>query len=309
MRRHERRIECFGDAAQLAVLTKDPRAAEAALDEAERRLRDWHDRLTRFEAGSELSRLNADPRPRVEASPTLLALAAAVPYAGELSGGLVDATLLRDLERAGYDRSRDPLPPAPSAPASLPPRAASAHPDARWRAVRADPAAACVERPPGVQLDSGGLAKGLAADDIARALTGFPRFLVDCCGDLRVGGADPRTWRIDVADPAGGAPLATLAVLNDTAVATSGITRRAWGEGRDRRHHLLDPATGEPAFTGIVQATALAPTALEAEVRAKAAVLSGPFAAPHHLAHGGALVLTGGAVITIEPGGAVAAAA
>ena len=41
-------------------------------------------------------------------------------------------------------------------------------------------------------------------------------------------------------------------------------------------HHLLDPATGRPAFTGVVQATALAPTAVEAEWRAKAAVLSGP---------------------------------
>ena len=65
--------------------------------------------------------------------------------------------------------------------------------------------------------------------------------------------------------------------LSRRAVATSGIGRRSW-LGPDGRpaHHLLDPATGRPAFTGVVQATALAPTAVEAEWRAKAAVLAGP---------------------------------
>jgi thiamine biosynthesis lipoprotein len=301
MRRYERRVDCFGGLVAVALLAKDAATAEAALDEAERRLRRWHARLTRFEPGSELSRLNADPRRRVPASPELLALAAAVPYAGDLSGGLVDATLVGAIERAGYDRSRDPLPPAPPLPPSLPPQPAGPHPAARWRHVHADLETATVERPPGVEVDSGGLAKGLAADDVARAFDGFPRFTVDCAGDLRLGGADPRSWRVDVADPAGGAPLATLAALNGTAAATSGITRRRWRHEGGESHHILDPATGEPAFTGVVQATALAPTGLEAEVRAKTALLAGPHAGPHHLPHGGALVLTGGEVVTVEP--------
>jgi thiamine biosynthesis lipoprotein len=301
MRRHDRRIDCFGGVVEIALLSKDARPARAALDEAERRLRRWHDRLTRFETGSELSQLNSDPRQRVPASPELLALAAAVPYAGELSGGLVDATLVGPIERAGYDRSRDPLPPAPPLPLSLPPQPAGAHPAARWRHVRADLETGAVERPVGVELDSGGLAKGLAADDVARALDGFPRFVVDCAGDLRVGGADPRSWRIDVANPAGGAAVATLAALNGTAVATSGITRRRWRHRGGTGHHLLDPATGEPAFTGVLQATALAPTGLEAEVRAKTALLAGSYAGPRHLAHGGALVLAGGEVVTVDP--------
>jgi len=45
-----------------------------------------------------------------------------------------------------------------------------------------------------------------------------------------------------------------------------------------------------PAFTGIVQATAVAPTALEAEIRAKAALLSGPDGAAGWLPDGGVLV-------------------
>ena len=50
---------------------------------------------------------------------------------------------------------------------------------------------------------------------------------------------------------------------------------------------------------GIVQATALAPTALEAEVRAKAALLAGPDDAPDHLPHGGVLVLASGEILCL----------
>ena len=82
-------------------------------------------------------------------------------------------------------------------------------------------------------------------------------------------------------------------------VATSGIGRRSWLDERGApAHHLLDPATGRPAFTGVVQATAIAPTALEAEVRAKAAVLSGPEYAAGWLPHGGVVVLDDGGLIS-----------
>jgi thiamine biosynthesis lipoprotein len=76
------------------------------------------------------------------------------------------------------------------------------------------------------------------------------------------------------------------------AVATSGVTRRAWGDA----HHLVDPRTGRPADTGIVQVTALARTALQAEVRAKTALLAGPEDAAHVLAGGGVYVTDDGGV-------------
>ena len=51
-----------------------------------------------------------------------------------------------------------------------------------------------------------------------------------------------------------------------------------------------------------MQATALAPTALDAEVRAKAALLSGPDGAGRWLSHGGVLVLDDGTHHVIPPG-------
>ena len=62
-------------------------------------------------------------------------------------------------------------------------------------------------------------------------------------------------------------------------------------------HHLLDPSSGSPVWSGLIAATALAPTALEADVLAKAALLSGPAGAPRFLArHGGLVVRDDGSV-------------
>jgi len=156
-----------------------------------------------------------------------------------------------------------------------------------------------IHRPPGLALDSGGLAKGLCADLLAADLAHERAFAVECAGDLRVGGT-PR--RVHVASPFGGPPLHTFR-LADAAAATSGIGRRSWLDAHGRpAHHLLDPATGRPAFTGVVQATALAPSGFEAEWRAKAALLSGPRGAVRWLLpHGGLIVRDDGSHGLVAP--------
>jgi FAD:protein FMN transferase len=61
---------------------------------------------------------------------------------------------------------------------------------------------------------------------------------------------------------------------------------------------LIDPARGTPAWTGVIQATALAPTALEAETLAKTALLRGTHAGREVLEpYGGALVLDDGQLV------------
>jgi thiamine biosynthesis lipoprotein len=279
---------CFG-----ATCTVD--AEPGGVTRARAKLLEWHDRFSRFLPDSELSRLNRDPRPAVPVSATMARLVEAVVMAAERTGGLVDGTLAGEIEAAGYRGELGvPLPLRLALRLAPPRRPAGPHPAARWRRLRLEDGV--LHRPPGVRLDGGGLAKGLFADLIADRLRGT--FAVDCAGDLRVGGA-PR--RVDVASPFGGPPLHAFE-LADAGVATSGIGRRSWLAVHGRpAHHLLDPATGRPAFTGVVQATAVAPTALEAELRAKAAVLAGPVAAAGWLPHGGVVVLDDGRHIVKEP--------
>jgi FAD:protein FMN transferase len=295
---------CFGGRCSVRVGGGDRQAIAAAVLDAKRSLLDAHLALSRFDPESELSRLNRDPREAVPASPLLRRVVGAALLAGLRSGGLVDATLVGEIEAAGYAESRDfdaggEVPQAPA------PHPAAPNARAGWCLFGVDEQAGKVTRPPGVRLDPGGIAKGLLADLVGESLVGFGSFAVDCCGDLRVGGADGRTRTILVDDPYGGEPVNELRIA-DGAVATSGITRRAWTDGDGRpAHQILDPASGRPAFTGVVQATALAPTGLFAETLAKSALLAGPERAESQLPFGGVIVEEGGAVRVVEPVGAV----
>jgi thiamine biosynthesis lipoprotein len=258
-------------------------------------------RLSRFDPDSDLSRMNADPRACVPAGPLLRAAVAAALRAAALTGGLVDPTLLAALHRAGYRESRAHIGPSSLARglASAPPRrAARPNPAAGWRAVEVDDRAGVIRRSPGMQLDLGGSVKGWAADLVAARLARHGRCAVDCGGDLRVMARRGAPWEVRVRHPLTGAIAHTLRVRAG-GVATSGIDARLWQRpGGDFAHHLIDPATGMPAWTGLIATTALAPTALEAEALAKAALLSGPAAGRRLLRarDGGVLVHDDGAV-------------
>ena len=301
---HRHTFACFGG--QCTVIVADaarPADAAAAAAMARRALLTWHDRFSRFTESSELSRLNRDPAATVAVTPLMRRVIETGLTAARDTNGLVDITLADEIERAGYashfDGEGADLRAALDA---APPRAPAArHPNERWRQISVDPRAWTVRRPPGLRIDVGGIAKGVFADELAPLLEGFDAYVLDCAGDLRVGGRAGVLRPVHVAAPFGTSPLLTFA-LSGGAVATSGISHRSWIDGDGRpAHHLLDPRTGAPVFTGIVQATALAPTAAQAEVLAKAAVLSGPASAAEWLPHGGVIVSEDGSYDRVEP--------
>jgi thiamine biosynthesis lipoprotein len=207
-------------------------------------------RFSRFVADSELNRVNrAAGRPtrvsREFAEMFELALAAAAQ-----TGGLVDPTLGRAVEAAGYDRDfalldDDPRPPGEAAPSAL-------------GSVRL--AGRLVLLPAGVRLDLNGVVKGKTVDD-ALELVGADAF-VSAGGDVAVrGGAI-------VAVP-GGAAVRLVA----GALATSGQDQRRWRRCGEVQHHLIDPRSGRPACSPWQTVTACAATCVGADVAAKAGFL------------------------------------
>lgn len=255
----------------------------AAFSSGETFIRDFDRRLSRFNPESELCALNADPSTTVEVSTLMVRFVEAAIASAGSTGGLCDPTLVRPIEEAGYRESRAGVAAAPlsEALADGPEIApAAADPAARWSKISVDPAARTVTRPLGVLLDSGGCGKGLAADMLAalwrRLLPAGTAFIVDCGGDMRLGdleaGDPPYVIYVETL-PALAEPLELT--LRGGGVATSGIGSRVWRTADGFAHHLLDPSTGLPAWTGVASATATGPTALAAETAAKAALLSG----------------------------------
>ena len=293
---------CFGS--RCTVIVADARVgdAERAVAQARGRLLEWHGQFSRFEAGSELNRLNDAREETVAVSPMMRRVVQAAVDAAGATGGLVDPTLVGEIERAGYGSHFDgdglPLAVALALAGDRAPGRPAV--GARWRSVRTDRRTGSVMRPSGVRIDPGGIAKGVFADELAALLAGYDAFVVDCGGDMRLGGRLGLAREVHVASPFDDSTLHTF-VLSSGGVATSGIGRRSWLDPDGRpAHHLLDPASGRPAFTGIVQVTALAPTATEAEALSKAALLSGPERAHQALVHGGAIVLEDGNFIVLE---------
>ena len=298
---YERSLDLFGS--RVRILVGAPRAAaasppELAALEAEALLERLHAELSRFDPGSELSRLNRDPERVVVVGAALAALVSAAIDAARQTGGLVDSSLVGQLELCGYSRSRVGAESAdlrealaavpwrrPATPAAL----------SRWGEVAVDPETGEVARPPGMRIDSGGLGKGLAADLAGATLAGYSSFAIDCGGDLRIGGTERRPRAVTVRHPFEEGETIVFDVAAG-GVATSGLNARIWRDGDRFNHHLIDPGTGRPAWTGLIQATALAPTATEAEVLAKAALLEGPVGGRERLRYGGFLVADSGSV-------------
>ena len=292
----ERSLGLFGSRVRILVgapTTDEPRTPDLAALEAEALLWRLQRALSRFDPSSELTALNSDPAEIVTVSRSVGLLVRAAVDAAQASGGLVDAALVEPLELAGYALSRVGLSSASleDALAWAPPRCpARPAPDSPWSDISVSADGREVRRPPGVRIDSGGLGKGLGADLAGERLARFSSFAVDCGGDLRIGGAAGMPRRVEVEHPFDSHYGLSFDVTSG-GVATSGLRTRIWAERGGYSHHLIDPASGVPAWTGVVQATALAPTATRAEVLAKTALLSGPRGARQVLAAAGGIVV------------------
>jgi thiamine biosynthesis lipoprotein len=270
----EQIVDVMGTRAHVGVIAGDLELAELLARSAVARLRTLEARWSRFRPDSEISALNHASGPRAVSAETVLLVERSI-EAWHRTAGAFDPTVLPALVAAGYDRDfRDLAQDTPSTAA----RAVGPAPGCAGIIVDG----ARVTLPAGVQLDPGGIGKGLAADLAVDLVmhAGASGACVNVGGDLRVTGSalDAAPWSVTIEDPLGGADVGTVH-LRDEALASTWRTRRTWGDDV-RRHHLIDPRTGAPAWTGLAGVTVIASDAWWAEALATALFLSGPDGAP-----------------------------
>ena len=112
---------------------------------------------------------------------------------------------------------------------------------------------------PGMELDLGSVAKGYAADRIAALWreAGVSSGLLSLGGSVHTLGAKPdgTAWRVAVADPFGGSGYLGVLEVTNKAVVTSGGYERYFERDGATYWHILDPADGRPAASGLVSVT------------------------------------------------------
>lgn len=111
--------------------------------------------------------------------------------------------------------------------------------------------------PDGMQLDLGAVGKGYAADETAAVLreSDVESALLDFGGNILTIGAKPdgSPWRVGVRDPDSEGNLGVLELAGQGVSVSGGYEKYFVGEDGERYWHILDPATGAPARSGLVQ--------------------------------------------------------
>jgi thiamine biosynthesis lipoprotein len=247
------------------------------LNEISARVNAWAAIATRHQP-SQLTRLNATRSAKVEIGPTIAALVAWAADAWELTGGLVNITMLN--ERIAAERGTMPKREIPAERGWSLTLRSWAHRDHEHLL------GGVLQRPLGLQIDLDGVGKGWIADRAvallersldaavdAGRLPAWRSCFVNGDGDLAVRNRGGATTEISVEIPRDQERAIGMLTVSGAScgVATSGTGVHYWGG----RHHLIDPRTGDSAQSGIAQATVVASSAREAEAWAKSIVIDG----------------------------------
>jgi len=134
-----------------------------------------------------------------------------------------------------------------------------------YRLVNADPVNNTISfAQQGVRINLGGIAKGYTVEQGVEILRqrGIRNAVVTAGGDSRLlGDRRGQPWMVGVRDPREEGKVAVSIPLVDEAISTSGDYERYFEEDGKRYHHIIQPATGEPA-NGVHSATIVGPDAV-----------------------------------------------
>lgn len=246
---------------------REPEAAESARAGLDL-IAALEEKISEWKPSSEISAVNAaaggEP---VKVGPETRELVGAMVEWSRRTGGAFDVTggpLFRRWERARKEKN---LPPGAEVDAL---RAAVG-----WERIELGSGAVRLAKP-GMSIGTGAIGKGWAADKAGAFLEGrgFPDYIVDAGGDLRIGGSrGGEPWTVAVKEPRREGCLATIAAAPG-GIATSGDYERFWFVDGVRYSHILDLRTGWPA-RGLASVTIIAEDGTAADALATAVFAMG----------------------------------
>ena len=245
-----------------------PGAVTAALDLAA----GIEGRMSVNRAGSEISRLNHAGGQAVSLSPETWDLIETALDFAALSNGAVDPAIGSITALWKEDGAFRRLPDSAEI--------ASALPGARFENIILQQGDQAFLANPDTRLDLGAVAKGYACGRAAESLrkSGVTSALLDFGGNIYALGAKPGAdcWVVGITAPYPDDGAIALSVpVRDMAVVTSGGYQRFFETGGSLYHHILDPATGYPADSGLLSVTILSPDSTVADCLSTACFVLG----------------------------------
>lgn len=132
----------------------------------------------------------------------------------------------------------------------------------------------------GQSIDLGGIGKGYTADELVKLYIelGVNSAFINLGGNVKTLGTklNGEPWVIGLQDPRSkrGDYFAAIECC-DMSIVTSGDYEKYFIEGSKRYHHIIDPTTGYPSDSGIISATIVSGSSMEADALSTAVFVSG----------------------------------
>ena len=253
----------------LTVYGTDPAEGEALLADAEAEIRHLEGLLSVTDPDSEIYAADHSggvPVPLSEDTADLVAQALTL---CERTGGALDISIYPVVRAWGFTTGDYRVPEEEELQSLL--RAVD------WTRIRLDGDRLTV--PDGMEIDLGAVAKGYTGDRLMDLFRdrGVTSALVSLGGNIQALGSKPdgSAWRVALQDPDGDG-YAGVVELRDEAAITSGGYERYFEENGVRYWHIIDPADGHPARSGVASATIVGPSGIEGDALSTALFLLGP---------------------------------
>lgn len=228
--------------------------AEEAVQEAEGQIKALENKLSRTKADSLVSGLNRDGSIRHLTYDYWNLIARAKEYR-DATNGAFDITIAPVMDAWGFTGDSFRVPEQSELDTLL------KYVNSDEIQVQEEPAYS-VTLGEGQAIDLGGIAKGYTSDLVEQTFraNGIESGKISLGGNVFVLGGKPdgSDWRVGIKDPRNESGLAAILSLRDAYAITSGGYERYFEENGKTYHHIIDPATGYPADSGLLSVTVVA---------------------------------------------------